>query len=144
MWREKIQNLWKLARVNTVLSFDIFWPVECYYYLEKGWCMQSQVLSYKMSRSLSWTWFPWNSVPPRRFVEEFNWDIAKYPYRQALPELVQSILMVISRANVPHFPEKWLLLNERYMCGCRALGVSRMSSSLWQSSVRKLLNSLQP
>lgn len=33
------------------------------------------------------------TVPPRRFVEEFNWDIAKYPYRQALPELVQSILM---------------------------------------------------
>mmetsp|Transcript_54431 Transcript_54431/g.74408 ORF Transcript_54431/g.74408 Transcript_54431/m.74408 type:complete len:445 (-) Transcript_54431:325-1659(-) len=32
-------------------------------------------------------------VPPNRFVEGFNWDIAKYPIRQALPELVQSILM---------------------------------------------------
>jgi len=31
-------------------------------------------------------------VPPKRFLEEFQWDIAKYPNRRPLPELVQLIL----------------------------------------------------
>ena len=33
-------------------------------------------------------------VPPKRFLEEFQWDIAKYPNRRPLPELVQLILGV--------------------------------------------------